>query len=88
MQKDPGMVSLLVAAGANPNTLDGLGLSPLYYATANDDVDTMRALLNAGASVDGPAGAAETPLMAAAEAGQVEAVNLLLQQRGADARLV
>lgn len=79
-------MSLLVVAGASADELDALGLPTLCYATSSGDVNAMEALLAAGASVNGPVGAAETPLMAAAEAGQVEAVRLLLQ-RGADAGL-
>lgn len=59
------------------------GISPpnttLLYACQNGDMKRAQAALNAGAETEKPGGIfEETPLMAAARTGQVEAVKLLL----------
>lgn len=72
------MIERLVSCGADVNASDGAGASALKLAVAKKDGETMRLLLNRGASAD--AGA----LAAAVSAGDAESADLLLSC-GADA---
>lgn len=95
-QGHPDVVAALLDAGADPNASigttfndDGVGYAgtsdgtPLGYAAAKGQLETMALLARAGADVNhaGPEGT--TPLMQAVEAGQLQAVEWLLQA-GAD----
>jgi len=95
-QGHPEVVAALLDAGADPNASigttfndDGVGYAgtsdgtPLGYAAAKGQLETMALLAQAGAEVNhaGPEGT--TPLMQAVEAGQLQAVEWLLQA-GAD----
>lgn len=79
------VVRLLLEHGADPNLSLSNGRTPLMAAAARGDVDTLRLLVNAKASVDAKDGAGDTALMLAAADGNPQAVLLLLE-RGADAR--
>lgn len=57
--------------------------SPLYAAAADGDLPLLRELLSAGVSPNLAAGPGWTPLMSAARAGQVDAIELLVA-RGAE----
>jgi ankyrin repeat protein len=76
-------VEILLAHHADPNrnTIPS-GYSsahgPLYYAALHGNVPAVRALVAAGARVDGDDGAEVTPLVMAAEEGHVEAVDALI----------
>lgn len=73
--------------GANPNTLYDDGTTPLYFAALGDDllnaVARVRLLLRAGAHVaaEQPADG-HTSVHSAAEAGNIEALKLLLDADG------
>jgi ankyrin repeat protein len=80
------IVRLLLNQGADSNLAMSNGRTPLMAAAARGDVEVMRALMDAKASVDTRNGAGETALILAATDGNPEAVRLLLD-RGADARV-
>lgn len=85
-------VRLLLAKGADPKTSDETGDGPLGNAASSADVDMLKELLAAGASVSergnrGPAMRGMTPLIRAANANCVECVRLLLA-RGSDVNAV
>ena len=74
------MVRALVAAGANFNTPNRYGVTPLLEASRTGDTPMIAELLKAGADVRKsvhPEG--ETPLMAASRTGKLDAVELLLK---------
>ena len=73
-------VSLLIDAGADPDSDAGTGSSPMCAAAADGDIATMALLQSKGARVDCEGA---TPLMAASEHGKLEATKWLVGQ-GAD----
>ncbi len=60
----PQIVSLLIAAGAEPNYRDPEPGSetPLHWAASSDDVDVAAALVDGGADIEVPDGSIGTPL--------------------------
>jgi uncharacterized protein len=81
---DLEMAKALLAAGANVKaaTREG-GITPFYMACANGDVSMIDAMLKAGADANSSKSNGTTVLMAAAGAGNADAVKLLLDH-GAD----
>lgn len=81
------VVKLLLAAKADPNK-DTFGLMPLFLAAENGDLDSVKALIAAGAKVDAPLHAVDedmkaregdTPLMACGSAtGKASVVKALV----------
>ena len=70
--------------GANPNTQDHNGWTPLHEVAQRNHVGLLRLLLDAGANPNVPGGDDNyTPLHDAADAGHVEIIKLLIE-RGAD----
>jgi ankyrin repeat protein len=57
------VVKLLLAAKADPNK-DSFGLMPLFLASENGDLDSVKALLAAGAKVDAPLRAVDEDMKA------------------------
>ena len=82
-------VAALLARGADVHqrAANPLQVQPLHAAMVAGDVEIARALLDAGADVDGRQQAGVTPLMGAAAGGSVELVRLLLGA-GADRSVV
>jgi ankyrin repeat protein/serine/threonine protein kinase len=81
---DAGAVRAAVAAGADPAAAGGGGAeAPLHVAAREACLDSLRALIVAGARADALDVAGETPLHAAARAGSRRAVSLLLRAPGA-----
>ena len=93
-------IRTLVAHGADVNTTQEAGQTPLMWATAEGHLEAMQALLDAGADVnartivpenplrtglEGPAPHGFTPLLLAVRAGHIDAVRLLLEA-GADVK--
>jgi ankyrin repeat protein len=74
------MVTALIAAGADPNVGNNFGVTPLLQASRIGDVPVMRALLDGGAAMVVDESPFEPVLHAAARAGNVEAVSLLLER--------
>jgi hypothetical protein len=60
----PEIVSLLIAAGADPNYRDPEpgAETPLHWAASSDDVDVAAALIDGGADIELPGGSIGTPL--------------------------
>lgn len=69
-------------AGASPSALIN-GDRPLNFAIARHDCELAKALIDAGADVNGPDGLAEPPLSKAGRYGDVAMIHLLLEH-GAD----
>lgn len=69
----------LIAAGAN--VMYGLERLPLHLAAEAGHLDCVRVLLDAGVAVDAYEEGAWTALMAAASAGHLVIVQLLVQRR-------
>ena len=81
------VVMLLVAAGADVNATSKEYFGPpLSFAAKLGDADSMKALIDAGAKVNGRSPDGQTALMEAAKKGDPAVVRLLLQA-GADARV-
>lgn len=80
-------VQALLDAGGDPNLM-ARRLRPLHEAVYGDwgSPTSVRVLLRSGADVNGRNDAGQTPLMVAAEHGEVECVRLLLEA-GADRSL-
>ncbi len=90
-KKDSPRVAALLAAGADPNEVDGpSGARPLLAAAGGGQVDTVRALLQAGAEIDAVDRHGNTALMEAvyrySNANPEPFVRILdlLLERGAD----
>src|SRR5690349_8113739 len=81
------LIPELVKNGADPNRRCGVNhWTPLMHAIHKHQLGSVRALLDAGADINGRSAGGETPLMMAAGYGYTELVNLLLD-RGANAQL-
>lgn len=76
-QGDAATVRLLLAEGANPNTItETLHETPLHYAAS--DAEMVKALLDAGIAADAQNHDGWTALYRAVQIGEVEAVGALL----------
>jgi len=80
---DTNRVKKLVSEGADVNTRDSEGLTPLYWACAAGREQVAQFLPAQGSDVNGRALFGTTPLMAASGRGHTDIVRLLLQ-KGAD----
>jgi hypothetical protein len=78
------LVQVLLAKGADINTADSEGFTPLMRAAQRGLVDTMELLIDRGADLEVKNHQGETALMTAARARVWEAVELLLSR---DAKL-
>ncbi|MFD7663212.1 ankyrin repeat domain-containing protein [Streptomyces sp. NPDC059788] len=85
MSAGPAEVAALLRAGAQPDTADADGTTPLYAASVHGDAASARLLLAAGAASDRESGHGTegTPLCAAAAWGHLDVVRELLTH-GAD----
>jgi uncharacterized protein len=45
IDRDAALVERLLATGANPNSVDHAGWSPLHFAAQDNDADMVRALI-------------------------------------------
>ncbi|MDR1683947.1 MAG: ankyrin repeat domain-containing protein [Elusimicrobiota bacterium] len=78
------LVKTLAQKGANLNTPDLLGRTPLFLAVENKDIFTLRALIEGKADLDAPSGSsAITPLMMAVINKDKNAASALIKA-GAD----
>lgn len=80
---NPEVVELLLTAGANPNSIDSGGESPLHLAARNGFPTVASSLLKAGADVNKAGENGWTPLHLAAKQGRSLVVPTLLDA-GAD----
>ena len=70
---------LLLAAGADANTANDLGMTPLSQACTNGNSIFVRSLLKSGANPNTPIATGETPLMTCARTGSADAVRMLIE---------
>jgi ankyrin repeat protein len=77
------LVRSLLRQGADPNTTNCFGLTPLHTAVYMNRADIVQTLLKAGADANATNNWIETPLHFAARAGYYECTKLLLKA-GAD----
>ena len=77
----PDVARLLLehGAGADVNTRDDKGSTPLYLAAENGRLQVVRMLIEHGANVGAEDNQGKTPLHGAAEYGMVEVVRVLLE---------
>lgn len=68
----------LLRSGADPESPDEDGVTPLYRACVQGAAELIRPLLRAGADPDRPGGTEGLPLCAAAAGGHTDAVRALL----------
>jgi ankyrin repeat protein len=82
----PEIVRLLVEAGADPNTRQPGGETPLHWAASSDDWHVAAALIDAGADINAADGSIGTPLANAVGYACWDVARLLVA-RGADVDL-
>ena len=80
--KAEAIISLLIERGANVQSGDGSGMTPLHFAARNGAIEIINLLLDAKADVDSRLNLGQTPLHLASINMKIEAVSLLLT-RGA-----
>lgn len=86
LSSDTERLRASIASGADPNSLDTLGATPLYYAITRGDAETVDALLDAGADIEMPTDTDDsslTPLRLAEEFWGLVEIGSLLRARGA-----
>jgi ankyrin repeat protein len=76
-------VERLIRSGADPDTQDGDGATPLIVSATHGHIEVAEALLKSGANVNARNAAGLTPLSAAVDAGHTAVAELLIKQ-GAD----
>ncbi len=74
------VVKLLLANKADPRTPDAAGVPPLMYATDFGDLESVKALVAAGAEIDGGRANGASPLFWASN-GPVEVIAWLLEHK-------
>jgi hypothetical protein len=73
----PQVLAMLLSAGANPNTKDENGSTPLIWAASSCPLEAITILINAGANVNAKAKGGATPLMMAAVSHRDDVINAL-----------
>jgi ankyrin repeat protein len=76
---DVQTADLLLKAGADSNTPNDFGMTPLSQACTNASAEFVRLLLKSGASPNTAIATGETPLMTCARTGNADAVRLLVE---------
>lgn len=76
---DPALVANLLKQGADPNSRNGLELTPLYLAAASHQNDVVKALLKAGATVNAESNYGNA-LTFAAISGNAKGAEILLSK--------
>lgn len=83
-KKQPGVLKKLVEWGCDTNAADGMGKTPLCYAT---DAETIKTLLDSGANINATSGdKKQSALMSASASNNANLVQLLLEA-GANPKL-
>lgn len=80
---DANAISNLLAEGAEANSANGKGYSPLIGASRSGCVDCVRILLQAGADVNHVESDGWSPLTFASSGGAIDVINVLIEN-GAD----
>lgn len=75
-------VAKLLSQGADVNTADANGETPLFYAVAAKNPDMVEMLLERNALVDNPESCCHSPMVKAAQIGSVEILKLLAARGG------
>jgi ankyrin repeat protein len=78
-RRDAVWIQFLTAKGANPNTRDKKGVSPLMLASSLGFIEGIQALLDSGARVDDANDAGETPLISAVHRRDTNMMRVLLK---------
>lgn len=78
-RRDAVWIQFLTAKGANPNTRDKKGVSPLMLASSLGFIEGLQALLDAGARVDDANDAGETALISAVHRRDTNMMRVLLK---------
>ena len=81
--KGSRVASLLLAAGADATLVRDDEMTALKFAVKDGTPELVQQLIDAGASVDGPAGTSQTALVLAARANRVDILKVLIEN-GAD----
>ena len=77
-QRDVAWMQFLLAKGANPDTADGGGMTPLLLTVQLHFTEGAEALLKNGASVDKTGSGGETPLIRAVHLRDLPLIRLLI----------
>ena len=77
---DVQAIKKLIENGANPNTSDPTGLTPLMAASHSGKVEILDVLLNAGVSIDTKDSSGYTALMFSCNAGQLSCARFLIEK--------
>ena len=83
---DPGLIGVLLKAGADANAPLTDGTTPLMAAASSGSVAAVRVLLQAGAAIDAKESHGQTALMFAAARNRAEVIRFLIA-RGADSKI-
>jgi ankyrin repeat protein len=78
---DPRVARLLIERGANPNSQDSGGFTPLHDALENGMIEVARVLIEHDASVEVENDEGRTPLDMASEEEREEIIKILLERR-------
>jgi len=76
---DVDTADLLLAAGADANTANDFGMTPLSEACTNASSVLVRLLLKSGANPNTAIAAGESPLMSCARSGSLDGVRMLIE---------
>ena len=79
-RRDMGWMDFLIARGANVNTSDGEGITPLMLATRLRFYEGAQLLLDKGAQVDKRNSSGETPLIRAVQMRDMPLIRLLVSK--------
>jgi len=78
LRSDEAQILTLLLQGADPNTLDNMGMAPLHWAVYRGDYETVKILLQNGANPDLRNRAGDTALWHAEDDfGLIEIARLL-----------
>ncbi|MFG6490619.1 ankyrin repeat domain-containing protein [Roseateles sp. BYS78W] len=86
LSSDAARLLAAIAAGANLNSRDHRGVTPLYFAITRGDIEIVEALLDAGADIEMPPDSDDpslTPLRFAEDFWGLTEIGQLLRARGA-----
>jgi ankyrin repeat protein len=79
LENNYDLTRFLLDNGANPNTIDKMGMTPLIYAAELREPDTIKMLLSYGADPNLKGKYRISPLYASSECGCLECCKILVQ---------
>lgn len=83
IKNKPEITKLLIKSGADVNSYNQFGCTPLHYAASNGDVDVLKLLIENGSDVNAENIRQANPLFDAVSYGKLEAVKVLAE-KGSD----